>query len=342
METSKKQVQNIIVRMPNWLGDCVMASCIFKDIKNAYPNARITVMISSTLKSLIENDPHIDEVFSFTKPKSFLLQRQEHRDIVQTIKNGRYDLGLLLTNSFSSAWYFWQGDVKRRIGYSFFPRCLLLTDALKIPLQKMHQVKLYKNLLSALDIPMSKSKPQLFVSKEEKNNLQEVLNSFGYVEGKKIVTINPGAAYGSAKCWLPDRFKLLAQKLAQKDLFIVFVGDLKTDFLVRSICQDLPSNVINLSLKTNLSMLCALIERSDLLITNDSGPMHIGACFNTPLIALFGSTDVDKTGPYRENCSILNKKVPCSPCFKRTCPIDFPCMKLIEVDEVFKEAEKYV
>jgi len=319
-----------------------MASCVFKDIKKAYPKARITVMISAGLKSLFENDPHIDEIFAFTKPKAFLLQRQEHKDIIQTILNGKFDVGILLTNSFSSTWYFWQGNVSRRIGYRFFPRNLMLTDAVKVPLMKMHQVDLYKHLLAPINITLSKSSPQLYVSLDEKQKLQDLLYSFGYVEGKKMITINPGAAYGSAKCWLPDRFKLLAKELSKKDLFIVFVGDLKTDFLVRSICQDLPSNVINLSLKTNLSMLVALIEKSDLLITNDSGPMHIGACFNTPIIALFGSTDVEKTGPYRKGCSIINKKVPCSPCFKRTCPIDFSCMKLIEVTQVLAEVEKYV
>ncbi len=265
-----------------------------------------------------------------------------HKDLALKIREGAYDVGILFTNSLSSSWFFFVGGVKRRIGYRNQFRNLLLTDAIEKPNEKMHHVDLYKHLLTSLSIPVSRSLPHLFLTQEEIDYMRDVLTSFGVEKGKKIVAINPGAAYGSAKCWPEERFKELAHVLSFEDIFIVFIGDVKTDKIVKNICQGLPSNVINLSLRTNLRELLALLKIANLLITNDSGPMHMALSVNTPIIALFGSTDSSLTGPYQSPAIILDKKAPCSPCFKRTCPIDFKCMKEISVKEVLEKARGYV
>jgi heptosyltransferase-2 len=178
----------------------------------------------------------------------------------------------------------------------------------------MHQVDSYKRLLEPLGIPRSLTLPRLIVS--------HPLPKTG------LIGINPGAAYGSAKCWPADRFRALALKLVEHGFQVVFFGDAST----RDLANHLP--VQNLAGTTTLTELARHIQACALLVTNDSGPMHMASALGTKVVALFGSTDPNATGP-SGNATILNKKVACSPCFQRTCPIDFRCMTQITVDDVF-------
>ncbi len=327
-------MESIIVRMPNWVGDLVMATPILTDLRKAFPKASITAMSRYPVCELLSLDESIDELYCFHRPNNQFLKRNEKRDIIAKIQAGKFDLGILLTNSFSSAWLFWQGRVKRRIGYSFFPRNFLLTDPVRYPKKKMHQVDLYKELIAPLGIKHSHTAPRLFVTEKEVSISKELLYQRGYQFGKKLVGINPGAAYGSAKCWPVDRFRALVQELLNEDVFIVFFGDTTQVDLVKEICLNLPKRVINLAGYTTIRELACLIRDCDVVVTNDSGPMHIAAALNTPLVALFGSTDSDVTGPFGQSQAVMNKKVRCSPCLRRECPIDLRCMTQISVEEV--------
>jgi len=333
---------NILVRMPNWIGDVVMATPILADLRKKFPSASITAMCRRPLCDLLELDDSIDELFCFTKPGNGFLRRDDHRDIIEKIKTGKYDLGILLTNSFSSAWLFWQGGVKRRIGFSKTLRNWMLTDVAPMPEKgEVHQVDAYKRLLAPLGIEPSNTAPKLFVSAKEIETSKELLYKRGYRKGSPLIGINPGAAYGSAKCWPPERFRELADRLSKKAT-IVFFGDTLTEGLVKEICQGLSERVINLAGITNLRELASLIKDCTVLVTNDSGPMHIANALNTPVVALFGSTDDRATGPYGQQESVIHKRPSCSPCFKRTCPIDFRCMKEISVEEVAAKVLPYV
>lgn len=335
-------MESIIVRMPNWVGDLVMATPILTDLRNAFPKASITAMCRYPICELLRFDDAIDELYCFHNPKNLFLKRDERRNVVAKIQAGKFDLGILLTNSFSSAWLFWQGNVKRRVGYSCFPRNLLLTDPVSSPKRKMHQVDLYKEILHPLRIHHSRTKPRLFVTEKEVALSKELLYKRGYQYGKKLIGINPGATYGSAKCWPVEYFRDFVLNLLDEDLFIVFFGDTTQKELVKTICQDLPEKVINLSGITNIRELACMIRACDVLVTNDSGPMHIAAAFETPLVALFGSTDEKVTGPYGQKGAIIHKKVACSPCLKRECPIDMRCMKQITVAEVAKRVREII
>ena len=330
-----EQPQTILVRMPNWIGDVVMATPILTDLRHAFPKASITAMCSKPVSELLKEDQAIDELFSFARPSNKFLRRQEQRDIIAKIEAGHYEIGILLANSFSSAWWFWQGKVKRRIGYSKHWRRFLLTDPIRTPSEKIHQVDLYKTLLAPLGVSVSKTSPRLYVTGKEVEESKQLLYQRGYVKGKKLIGINPGAAFGSAKCWPRDKFRSLSLELLKnRELYLVFFGDVNTLSLTKEICQGLDERAMNLAGITSLRELACIIKDCDLLITNDSGPMHIGDAFGVPLIALFGSTDDQVTGPYGQPSSVINKKVSCSPCLKRTCPIDFKCMHQITVPEV--------
>jgi heptosyltransferase-2 len=168
-----------------------------------------------------------------------------------------------------------------------------------------------------------------------------LLSQHGVKPHHKIIGINPGAAYGSAKCWLPERFREVTMRLLEdKDTIIVYFGDLVTSNLVKEVCQGLSNRVINMAGLTSLRELACLISLCDVLLTNDSGPMHIAGALGTPVVALFGSTSAVVTGPFQENSKVIQKHVSCSPCYRRTCPIDFRCMRQIEVDEVVQSVSE--
>ncbi len=340
----KTAPQNIIVKMPNWLGDLVMATPLLEDLRRHWPKAKITAMCQSNVAALLKHDTTIDEVFSYKRPSGWV-HRTQHSDLIASLKHGEYDLGILLTNSFSSAWWFWRAGIKNRIGYAANLRSFMLNKAVPYPkeMQKQHLVLTYKMLLAPLGIEVSDTQPKLYVSEEEKQAAQELLRKYGVEKGKHIIVgINPGAAYGSAKCWLPDRYQEVTRRLLQNpDIFVLYFGDPAGAPLVNEICKDLPERVINLAGRTTIRELMALIQCCSIFLTNDSGPMHIAAALRIPLLALFGSTNEIKTGPYPIG-KVIHKHVECSPCYLRKCPIDFRCMTRIEVDEVYRELQKLI
>lgn len=332
--------RNILVRMPNWLGDLVMATPILTDLRHHWPEAKITAMCQGALGVVIQEDPHIDEVLSFKRPKGWL-NRQSQQEILNPLRQGEYDLGVLLTNSFSSAWWFWRGHVQNSLGYATHWRSKLLDHPVSFPETRdtQHLVITYKMLLDPVGIPVSQTAPQLYLTPQEQQAARELLATHGIQPTDLLVGINPGAAYGSAKCWLPDRFKTLSQKLLEhSNLKIVYFGDKAGAPLVEDICKGFDDRVINLAGKTNLRQLMALIQACHLFLTNDSGPMHVASALGVPLIALFGSTSDVATSPYNGG-KVIHKHVPCSPCYRRECPIDFRCMTKIEVSEVYQEIQ---
>ncbi len=337
----KREPRNIIVRMPNWIGDLVMATPILSDLRKAFPTAHITAMCRSPICELLKEDPEIDELFCFSKVSGFG-RRSEKRNLIEKLRQGNYDLGVLLTHSFSSAWWFWLGKVHSRLGYESNGRKLLLTECLPFPqtIQSQHLVVTYKTLLEPLGIPISKTAPRLYLTPKELFESRTLLRQRGIPDDSLVIGINPGATYGSAKCWLPERFREVTQRLLnERDVYIVYFGDQATASLVKEICVELPARVVNLAGATSLRELASLISHCNVLLTNDSGPMHIADAVGTPIIALFGSTSEVVTGPYRSG-TLIHKHVECSPCYQRTCPIDFRCMKQIEADEVYEALNK--
>ena len=242
------------------------------------------------------------------------------------------------THSFSSAWWFWLGKVRERIGYECNGRKFLLNHSVPLPenIQDQHLVITYKRLLQSIELPLSDTPPRIYLNPKELETAKILLKQQGIPEGALIVGINPGATYGSAKCWLPSRFREVTEKLLEQEgVYVVYFGDLATVSLVKEICQGLSPRVIDLAGITSLRELASVISTCTVILTNDSGPMHIADAVGTPIVALFGSTSDTVTGPYRKG-TIIHKHVECSPCYQRTCPIDFRCMKKIEADEVFQ------
>ena len=329
--------KSILVRMPNWLGDFVMATPILRELKQKWPDSKITAMCQGGLGELLKHDPFVSEVFTFKKPKGWFNDRNKLEQL-QKLQRNSYDLGILTTNSYSSAWWLWKGKVKQKVGYKGNLRSLLLDRAI-VPsndYKEKHLVFFYKKLLDSIGITSDGIGPHLVVSEEESREINQLLSSYSVCEDSILVGINPSAAYGPAKCWLPSRFRETVVRLLQNPrVSVIFVGDKSGMPLINELCEGFDERVINLAGMTSIRELLALIKRFDVFLTNDSGPMHVADALGTPLIALFGSTSDVRTGPFSGG-HVIHKRVDCSPCYHRKCPVDFRCMRQISVDEVYK------
>lgn len=332
-----EEPKNIVVRMPNWLGDFVMATPILQDLRSRFPDSAITALCLSHFSDLLSSSPFIDRVLPFDKSSC-------KRSLIRSIGVERYDCGLLLTNSLSSAWWFWRAGVRNRLGYRGHFRRYLLSKAEPLPkdYQQEHLVLTYKRLLTPLGISLSHSLPKIYIAEQDRLFAEKTIAHCSDSSDQIFIGINPGAAYGSAKCWPKERFRELTMRLLKQPNYrILFFGDRAGAPLVDAICSKMPERVVNMAGKTTIGQLASLIERCHVLLTNDSGPMHMAAALNVAPLALFGSTSDRRTGPYGIG-SVIHKRVECSPCYRRKCPIDFRCMKRIKVDEVFTNLEKMI
>ncbi len=331
---SHHEKTKIIVRMPNWIGDAVMALPVLEDIKAWNKHAEVFILGHLSICELVKESPFVDGVIAFSKKEKNVPK------IIADLKHHKFDIGLLTTNSFSSAWWFWKAKIPVRIGYSMHFRRLLLTHPACRPKnsEQVHEVEMYKALLNPITGQSSSlTRPTLYVSAQEKKQAWATLEAYGVSDTHRIIGINPGAAFGPAKCWPKERFIALTHRLIEDmRCRVLYFGDQDTKTLVDDIVRHFPPRVVNLAGKTTLRQFIALVDTSSAFVTNDSGPMHIAAALRKPLVAIFGSTNEVKTGPYKWG-SVIHKHVSCSPCYRRVCPIDFRCMMQISVDEVYEE-----
>ncbi|NGX30835.1 MAG: ADP-heptose--LPS heptosyltransferase 2 [Chlamydiae bacterium] len=339
-----KQFFNIVIRMPNHIGDCVMATPVLSDLKCRFPDAKLTVMCKQNIVSMFEKDADVDEIFPFSKPKK-PNKKEETRKLIQRLKEKKFDLGVLLPNSFSSAYLFWKAGVQSRLGYSRDARRIFLTHPVKMqPLwHSYHFVDQYKLILKGIGIKRSRTKPRLYLDDQDIQRAQEILQENGVEKDHMVVGVNPSAASGTAKIWPKEYFKQVIKNLSELDnVKVIVFGDQYSKSTVDEICAGLNENVINLAAKTSLQESIGIMKLCKVILSNDSGPMHIAAAIGTPVVALFGPTNDLLSGPYTPLCYIIHKYVECSPCHLGTCPIDHRCMHRIKVDEVFDKVTRWL
>lgn len=321
----KFKYKNILVRMPNHLGDLIMASAVLKDIRQSFKEAKINLLCLKKFACFLKKDKNVDEILTFENISA------------KVLKELNFDLGILLTNSFSSAFMFYKANVNERVGYKKDFRSFLLTKKMK--LQKEHQVMSYKRLLNLIGIKLSENPPKIFIDEKDIFSIKNFLKQKGLDLNKKIVSICPFAAYGPAKCWGEVNFRNLAKKILEdKNISVLFLAEDKNILNVNRMIKNL-DRAFNLAGLTSIAELACIIKVSDFFISNDSGPMHIAAALNKKQIAIFGPTDEKITAPFGKENSIIKKDIFCSPCFKKKCN-SFFCMKNILVDEVFEKFQR--
>ncbi|MGH7273140.1 MAG: lipopolysaccharide heptosyltransferase II, partial [Nitrospiria bacterium] len=337
-----KNIRKIFVRGPNWIGDAVMCTPALAGLRERFPDAKITLLVNATIAELLRENPHLDRIWVYDRV-------QGHRGLMGKLKLCRkieeesFDLAVLFQNAFEAALMARIARIPIRYGYPTDGRGFLLTVRAPLPKASYHQADYYLHLLRPLGLKDGFKRPYLKTTALEDENARRLLRKHGVEDGERVVGINPGATYGTAKRWPAERYARLADRLieSQKARIVIFGGP-GEEVLGREISAQMRHPAIVLSGCLSVRELMATIRQCALFITNDSGPMHIAAAFEIPLVAIFGPTDPEMTSPLGNRSLLLRKQVECSPCLLRECPIDHRCMTRVTVEEVFEAAEQQI
>ena len=316
--------KKIVIRGTNWLGDSVITIPSVKALKRLYPSASLGIIAPANLAGLWENEGAVDHVLPVARPTGI----REKLRLIKLIRAGRYDLGVIFPNSFESALWCFLSGVRRRLGYATCGRGLLLNRKVRPLNDGGHQVRRYLNLVRALGPIHSEPAPSIAVPDGLRQWAHDALRAKGIVENDRLVGINPGSTYGPAKCWPPDKFAGLIRLLRERlGVSVVIVGGKRERALADALCRGIGKGVVNMACETTVMQLAALLERCAVVVSNDTGPMH--------LTGVIGPTDPVATGPLGTHL-LIRSEVECSPCLKRRCPTDHRCMTSISVDRVYE------
>ena len=328
--------RRILVRGVNWVGDSILTYPAVQQLKTLFPHSHLAILVSSSLVDLWKTFPYVNEIIPFQKKKG-IASFWEDLNISESLKERNFDLAVIFPRSFRSAFQVYLARIPARTGYQDEGRSFFLTHGIHRTKEilRSHRVHYFKKLIEPLGKVECPDTPRIFLREEDRRWAEDMLRNLGLLDGRPLIGMNPGAAYGLAKCWYPGRFGELGKRLCERSKATVLVfGREEEKPIAEEIIRHLGGGGIDLTGKTRLLHLAALLERCHLLVTNDTGTMHVAAAVGTPVVALFGSTDPVTTGPWGEGHVVVRKDVSCSPCLKRICPTDHRCMELITVDEV--------
>ncbi len=342
---SLSSCDNILVRGVNWIGDAVMTMPALRALRLASRTSRITLLVKPWVAPLFEKDPNIDEIILYSDAYKGFSGKIK---LAKALRERSFCAAVLLQNAFDAAAIAMLAGIPQRIGYGRDMRGLLLTKAVPFDARakRLHHVDYYLNLVEMAGLPATKSLPWIYLQLEERLAARVMLGALK----RPVVAINPGATYGSSKRWHPCKFAEVAIRvIGDLQGSVLILGGPEETAIADEICEAVSGSLshalyserlLNVAGKTDLRQLAALISECNLLVTNDSGPMHIGYAVGTPVIAVFGSTSAEHTGPLGGGHRVVKKELDCSPCFERSCRRgDLKCMDLITPDEVFESVE---
>ena len=331
---SRLQPFRILIRSSNWLGDAVMSMPAVRAIKNGRPDAHVTIVTPAKIAPVWKLVPEVDAILPLAS-NSLLAA-------VGSIR-GRpaFDVAILFPNSLRAALEARLSGVRRRVGYRGHSRSWLLNQVIpeqQPPRRLEHQSARYFRIAQICGAGHSKqSRPNIQIAASNQPLATPEPGEGGSATHDQQVKIGlcPGAEYGPAKRWLPERFAEAAVKVAaQAPVQWVLFGTPKDAEIGEQIAARLGDSCVNRIGQTTLDQLILALRECRLLLTNDTGTMHLAALLGIPVVAIFGSTEPGLTGPLGDHHIVLRHHVECSPCFLRKCPIDFRCMKAIAVQEV--------
>lgn len=320
---------SLLLRATNWLGDAVMTTPAVSALRGAYPRVRIVVLAKPLVAELFRHHPDVDEVMVYERPGRHESAIGRLR-MAGELRRRRFDAALLLQNAFDAALLAFLARIPERAGYATDGRWMLLTHPVRVTpdILAQHEVEYYLRLLERLGIPRPVSPSlRVAVTDDERAAVGTRLERLGIERGKPILAINPGATFGSAKRWYPDRFAAVADALSGEwGAAVVLLGSTAEAPLAGEIEAAMGRPPVNLAGKTTVREMMALLSVSSFLVTNDSGPMHIGAALGVPLVAIFGPTNWRRTSPWTTRARIVRVDVDCSPCMLRECNRGHECM----------------
>lgn len=332
------RIGRVLVRGANWVGDAVMTIPALREIRRLFPGAHITLWTRPALRGVFQGVEFIDE---FLTPETTSLT-----SMVRSLRAGKFQLAILFQNAFRAAFLVWAARIPIRCGYRTDGRGFLLTHPVKVDgRRRQHQIFSYLELVAALEraltgnttVDFATPDMSLFVSPERRERARAFLVERGVERDKALVIINPGATNSRAKRWFPERFAALADRLLERgDVSVAFIGSGDERSLAERIVAHMRRRPVVLTGQTDLERLVEIISCAQVLVSNDTGPAHIGAAVGVPTLVLFGPTQHEVTRPFSERALVIRHPVFCSPCMRRDCPIDHRCMAAITVDEVYR------
>ena len=313
-------------------------------IRVRWPDAELVILARPWVADLYRDQACADRLFVYD-------HRGLHRGffgrerLIRELRSERFDAAVLLQNAFEAAWLVWRARIPERIGYARDGRSWLLTRAVTVPRRgeiQRHQSYYYLELLRRAGwverVPVVDS-ITLRVPENTLRSAEEKLFAAGARPGATRIALAPGAAYGSAKCWLPERYAALADALiGDADADVILFGAPQERDMAGRIARSMQRRAINLAGATSIGELPALLRACRLFVGNDSGAMHVAAAVGLPVIGIFGPTDPEATRPATPLFTLIREPVFCSPCLLRHCPIDHRCMTRISVEQVYRAA----
>src|SRR5574341_413678 len=341
-----ESVKRLLVRGPNWIGDAVMCEPALACLRSLFPAAEISLLVTPPIADLFKGHPGVDRLLLYDR-------RGRHAGLAgkwmlaSALRRARFQCAILFQNAFEAALLAFLAGVPARHGYATDGRGFLLSDSIPVPARSKigHQVRYYLELLRPLGAVPPPRPPRLYVGDEDEMAAGALLAAAGVGKSDLVIGVNPGSVYGGAKRWLPDRFADAADRLvdqqraaAGRPARVVIVGGPGEEGLGRAVAEQMRHRPVELSGKTTIRELMAVIRRCGLFLTNDTGPMHIAAAFGVPLVAVFGPTDARTTAPFGGDHALVRQPVDCAPCLLRECPIDHRCMTRVTVDMVYEAA----
>jgi len=320
-------MQRVLVRAPNWVGDTILSLPALRDVRRNFPGSRLEVLarpsVADVYRAVLEVDA-VRETTSFGSDVAAL--------------RGNVDLAVVLPNSFGAALQLQRAGIPERYGYATQGRGLLLTRRCPVPreVRGQSEVYYYRAMLAGVGLEVTAAPDaSLRVPPAWSEAARRLLEGSGGWLG-----INPGAAFGTAKRWIPERFAAAADRLARRHgLRPVIVGGSAEREVAQRVAAAMLTPPLVLCGRTRLGELLGVLAELKLLLTNDSGPMHLAAAVGTPLVAVVGPTDWRETHPFTPRATLVREPVPCAPCKLRDCPIDHRCMTGVTAERVVAAAD---
>lgn len=331
-------LNKILVRGTNWIGDAVMTLPAVASVRAAYPGAHLAILAK----------PPVTEIYRLFSGANEIIPYHNQFDtpvgvfrLARALRQKKFDAAILLQNAIEAAIMSVAAGIHVRAGYNSDGRGFLLTHAVRRneAIFKVHQIDYYLEMVKALgSAPVARTMHlETFISPA---TATEVMAQYLPGENRNIIGLAPGATYGPAKRWLPERFAEAADRLSSDlNAQVVLFGSKADRATADEVQKHARTDMINLAGITHLRETIYLISRCRIFMSNDSGLMHVAGALNIPTVAIFGSTNPVTTSPPGEKTILVRKPVPCSPCLKRTCPTDFSCMTSVTVEDVLEAAQ---